>query len=305
MSGRKMAVAVTLTCAMALAAGLGTARAQAAGQTRHSEAASAASIAATPEAETSQEAMDATRREFMDVMRRHPRFLRAIQADPSLMTDQEYLNRDPALAAFFAQHPEVARDPEYFVGFPSEQSRDRSDFQMVWEGLAPFIAFFVVVIALISILRLVIGNRRWSRALKTQTDLQTRLIEKFSSNQELFTYLQTDAGKRLLEANPVLTDIGRSPSLGPPLGRIFWSFQAGLILTLAGIGLLAIRSQFDAAAGGRALLVLGTLGVTVGAGFIIATLISYLLSRRLGLLEPLAKPAGRIAGAGSAPENSL
>ncbi|MGH9342508.1 MAG: hypothetical protein ACRD19_01915, partial [Terriglobia bacterium] len=241
-----------------------------------------------------QEAMESTRRDFMTLMQNHPRFWSAVQADPSLLSDQEYVNRDPVLASFFARHPEVARDPDYFVGwngnFRGPGDQGASTWDSVLHGILPFLVFVIILSALLWVFRHVLENRRWSRMTKIQTDLHTRLLEKFTSNQELFAYMETEAGKRFLESVPVITDPEKSPRLSAPFGRILWSFQAGLILALAGIGLLAIRSQFAAAAGGQALLVLGTLGVTIGAGFIIAATVSYGLSKHLGLFEKLINP---------------
>ncbi|MGH9378708.1 MAG: hypothetical protein ACRD1I_07910 [Terriglobia bacterium] len=249
---------------------------------------------ATADLGIDQEAMEATRRDFMTLMQSHPRFWSAVQADPSLLSDQEYVNRDPVLASFFARHPEIARDPDYFIGwsgnFRGPGNGESPAWRIIWEGLGPVIVFIIILSALLWIFKVVLENRRWSRMTKIQTDLHTRLLEKFTSNQELFAYMETEAGKRFLESVPVITDPGRSPKLSAPFGRILWSFQAGLILALAGTGLLAIRSQFEAAAGGQALLVLGTLGATIGVGFIIAAAVSYGLSKHLGLFEKLINP---------------
>lgn len=277
------AVAMTIGIAALLSARPARSQGQA---SRTSAAAPAASNIILDQA-----SMEATRRQFLGVMRSHPRFWSAVQADPSLMTDQEYLNRDPVLAAFFAQHPEVARDPDYFVGWDANfRRRGDEGWNTFWRDAAPMIVFLIILGALLWIFKVVLENRRWSRMTKIQTDLHNRLLEKFTTNEDLFAYMQTEPGKRFLEFVPVITDPERSPRLSAPFGRILWSFQAGLILALAGIGLLAIRSQFEAAAGGQALLVLGTLGLTIGVGFIIAAGVSYGLSRHLGLFQKLAAP---------------
>jgi hypothetical protein len=56
----------------------------------------------------------------------------------------------------------------------------------------------------------------------------------------------------------------------------------GLVLGLAGVGLLLIRDRVPD--GVEPLLVFGTLGSTVGAGFIISAFVSYALSKHLGLM---------------------
>ena len=53
------------------------------------------------------------------------------------------------------------------------------------------------------IIRQFIENRRWSRIFKLQSEVHGRLIERFSSNQELALYMGTEAGKRFLEAAPI------------------------------------------------------------------------------------------------------
>ncbi|MGH9395658.1 MAG: hypothetical protein ACRD18_02235 [Terriglobia bacterium] len=266
---------------------------------------------ATPQAAADlgidQETMEATRRDFMTLMQSHPRFWSAVQADPSLLSDQEYVTRDPALASFLARHPEIARDPDYFVGWrgnfrnPGDQGTHAWD--RVWGDVVPFVVFVIILCAVLWIFKVVLENRRWSRMTKIQTDLHTKLLEKFTSNEELFAYMETEAGKRFLESAPVITDTERSPRLSAPFGRILWSFQVGLILALAGIGLLAIRSEFQMTGGEQALLVLGTLGVTMGAGFIIAAAVSYGLSRHLGLFEKLINPETAKPNLGDAPKS--
>ncbi|MGH9406938.1 MAG: hypothetical protein ACRD3D_14045 [Terriglobia bacterium] len=253
-----------------------------------------------------EESMQGTRREFLDLMRSHPRFWAAVQIDPSLLADQDYVNRDPVIADFFARHPEVARDPDYFVGangsipFFREGRQEPSEWRDVAGFIGPFLVFVIILGALLWIFKVVLENRRWSRLSKIQTDLHTKLLEKFTSNQELFAYMETDAGKRFLESAPIAADLGQAPRLSAPFGRILWSAQLGLITALAGIGLLAIRA--DVIGGEQPLLVFGTLGVCIGCGFIVAAVASYGLSRHLGLFDRASIPAGKL-GAGEIPKS--
>jgi hypothetical protein len=77
--------------------------------------------------------------------------------------------------------------------------------------------------------------------------------------------------------------------MGAPLGRILWSGQAGLVLAALGIGLQMVAERVSGEVG-EPLRVLGVLGISLGLGFVISAIISFVISRRLGLIEtPAAK----------------
>ena len=60
--------------------------------------------------------------------------------------------------------------------------------------------------------RVFLENRRWGRIFKLQTEVHGRLIDKFSSSQELAAYMETEAGKRFLEAAPIPVDLEAGPA---------------------------------------------------------------------------------------------
>jgi hypothetical protein len=144
-----------------------------------------------------------------------------------------------------------------------------------------------LLLAVLWVFRTLLENRRWNRSFKVHEDVHTKLIEKFASGQDFSAYMQSDAGRRLLEWTPPVLD-PTSRGLPNPVGRILWSLQAGLVLLVVGIGLLLLRGQM-AASDAPPLLVTGTLGVTLGGGFILSALVSYGLSKQLGLINGAGK----------------
>src|SRR6516165_1554308 len=107
-----------------------------------------------------------------------------------------------------------------------------------------------------------------------QAGMQTKLLEKFGSGQELLAYVQSDAGRAFLES---LTMEQRTP-----YGRILGAAQAGVILVFLGLALLFLRGRVSAADEG--FLVFGTILLSLGVGFAIAAALSYFLSRTFALL---------------------
>jgi hypothetical protein len=213
----------------------------------------------------------------------HPEIKSDVEGRPAAMSDQNYLKEHSELQAFLDSHPPIKADPRAFLspatwGFESR----RSDFDMVMSYLVPFAVFVCVLLGFFWVLRTLLENRRWNRSFKVHEEVHGKLIEKFASGQDFSAYLQSDAGRRLLEWTPPALD---SISHGVPnaVGRILWSLQAGLVLLLVGFGLLLLRGQLSAN-DAPPLLVSGTLGVTLGAGFILSALVSYGLSKHLGLI---------------------
>ena len=218
---------------------------------------------------------------FLDA---HPEIESDVVGRPAAMSDPNYLHEHPALQAFLDSHPLVKADPRAFIspragrGEP-RRSEDAAEFEGYFFPSAVFVCF---LLAVLWVLRTLLENRRWNRSFKMHEELDTKLIEKFASGQDFNAYMQSDAGRRLLEWTPPATDT-TSRGLPNPIGRIFWSLQAGLVLLLVGLGLLLLRGQM-AANDLPPLLVFGTLGVTLGAGFILSALVSYGLSKHLGLI---------------------
>jgi len=116
-----------------------------------------------------------------------------------------------------------------------------------------------------------------------QTDVHTKLLDRFTANEDLVAYIQSPAGSKFLESSPIKLDPGPR-IMGAPLSRILWSVQGGLVLVALGIGLQVVRRGVtDEAA--QPMHALGVLAIALGLGFLISAIISYVISQRLGLIE--------------------
>ncbi len=235
-----------------------------------------------PEAvEPSQDQIAAARGSLDRFLDSHPEIEADVVGDPTRIGNPDYVRDHPELQAFLENHPLVKADPRSFVspGTWRFQSR-RSEMNDFLSDAIPFLVFLIMLIAVLWVLRVILENRRWNRSFKVHEEVHTKLLEKFSSVQELAAYMESDAGKRLLEWTPATFETqSRMPFAA---SRILWSLQAGLTLALVGIGLLLLRGRIPD--GAEPLLVCGTLGLTVGAGFVLSAIISYGLSKHLGLI---------------------
>ncbi|MDQ3171825.1 MAG: hypothetical protein M3Q55_16955, partial [Acidobacteriota bacterium] len=134
--------------------------------------------------------------------------------------------------------------------------------------------------------RAIVDHRRWLRTSKTQTEVHSKLLDRFSSSDELLAYMQTPAGSRFLESAPISLDPNAPMrAVSAPINRILWSVQAGVVLVLAGVALIFGRSQISVEEVRQMLYLMGIFASFVGVGFILSALASYALSRKLGLVE--------------------
>jgi hypothetical protein len=229
---------------------------------------------------------------FLDA---HPEIGNQVIGRPAVMGDPNFLHYHPELQAFLESHPLVKADPRAFIS-PREWRNEppRSDFSDFMGDLPPLAGFVCALLAILWVIRTSLENRRWNRSFKMHEEVHTKLIEKFASGQDFNAYMQSEGGRRLLEWTPPTNSSSTSRSLPNPIGRIFWSLQAGLVLVLMGIGMLLLRSHMGAN-DEPPLLVFGALGVTLGAGFILSALVSYGLSRHLGIIDGTGPGSDSIA----------
>jgi hypothetical protein len=237
-----------------------------------------------------------TRDQLGALLRQYPPSVAdVLRIDPSMLSNQDYLSTYPALANFLAQHPEIARNPAFFVGTEQGRSWNRdtpeAEVIQIWrnivDGIQMFAVFLVVTGVLAWLIRTLLDYRRWLRISRVQTEVHTKLLDRFTSNQDLLAYIQTPAGKRFLESSPIPLDADARPAMTAPLGRILWSIQIGVVLAAGGCGLLFVGQRQSPAYVGEPLFAIGSIGIALGAGFVISAVISYLLSSRLGLLRAL------------------
>lgn len=264
--------------------------------------------AATPEETTAATRADGataeeSRRDLENLLKQYPPALpRILRLDPSLLGNSGYLQPYPALAAFLAQHPEVGHNPGYFFAEYDSNSGDvrfRETAQdraiNMWRNAIEGFTIGAVILALgsgvIWLIKTLIDYRRWSRLSKIQTDVHNKLLDRFTSNEDLLAYIQTPAGKRFLESAPIAVESPRS--IGAPLGRILWSAQAGAVLTVLGVGIEIVSSNaLEEIA--PPLAAFGAVVIALGVGFLVSAVLAYVLTRRFGLLtNPNAAPDTR------------
>lgn len=258
---------------------------------------------AVPPGAVAQDARE-TRQQLEQTLRRLPPAVGgALRLDSSLLRHESYLATYPELAAFLQRHPEIASNPEYYLqnvnlltaaggritALQPTTSDPRIEAIRMWrnmlEGFTVLVVFLVVTGALVWLLGALMAQRRWTRTSRVQAEMHGKLLDRFSTNEDLLAYIQTPAARRFLEASPLAVET-RAPqaATAAPLSRILWSVQGGVVLAAAGLGLLYISTRVIDEIG-QVLSAAGILMLALGGGFIVSAAASYVLSRRLGLLE--------------------
>jgi hypothetical protein len=227
-----------------------------------------------------------TREELHSMLRNYPPQLgRVLRLDPTLLTNQAYMATYPDLTAFVTQHPEVVHNPSYFFGSIDEEGGEGGyrAWREIMGDIGGFSVFLIFVGVLVWTVKTLIEQRRWSRLSAIQTEVHSKLLDRFTSNEELLAYLQTPAGKKFLESAPVPLETGSRP-MSAPIGRIFWSLQTGLILIAAGIGFDLVSMRFPPP-GSAGLYGVGVIALFVGVALVLSAGVFYLLSKRFGLWQ--------------------
>lgn len=238
-----------------------------------------------------------TKEELERLFEHYPPTLRGVLAlDPSLLGNQAYLAPYPALVSFLNAHPEIARNPTFYVGVGPQTPKDPASqavemWKGVYENCTIFAGFALAVGLLVWLIRTLVDYRRWNRLAKVQVDVHTKLLDRFTANDDLLAYIQSPAGSKFLESSPIKLDAAPR-SVGAPLGRILWSLQGGLVLLAGGIGLQVVGGMMRDEAT-QPLRALGVLAIALGVGFVVSAIISYGISKRLGLIEPPPQQAPR------------
>jgi len=237
-----------------------------------------------------------TRDELITLLRHYPPQLgMVLKLDPTLLSNQSYLANYPALATFVTQHADVVHNPAFYletIYAPADRDLEPPSmrtWRLIIGDFGGFLVFLIITGVLIWMVKTLIEQRRWNRLSNVQTEVHSKLLDRFTSNEELLAYIKTPAGRRFFESAPFPLEAGPRP-MSAPVGRIFWSLQAGLVMIAIGIGfdLVSMRVPGSASDG---LYGIGVVALLVGVALVLSAIIFYALSRRFGLWQPPAVTA--------------
>lgn len=226
------------------------------------------------------------REQFSRVLERHPDELWMIlKLDPALLTNDAFMSGYPEVRELVAEHPEILRNPRFYLAQFSSPAQNRSVLGDIFEMLAVLGGIGLTVAALTWLIRTLIEQRRWKQLSRTQSDVHNKILDRFNTTEQLLEYIRTPAGGKFLESAPIPLHVERPASGRTSLAtRIVWSVQLGVVIAIAGLGMLVLSAVFEKDSS-QGLLALGAIALCVGVGFLASAFVSLYLSRRLGLWE--------------------
>ncbi len=247
---------------------------------------------------TGRQTAEYTRGELRSVLEQFPPSLgRVLVLDPSLLSNADYLATYPSLQRFLTEHPEIARDPRYFFADYLDSRQQPTDpawqqrqyvinaWRNMFEAMLLFAGFSMFVLSLGWLIKYMVDHRRWLRSSKTQSEMHAKLLERFTSSEDLRAYMESPAGQSFLKASPLSTEpVGGAALTAAPYGRILWSVQVGVVAVAVGIGFLIVKRGLEPEVA-QMVGTWGTLAMALGIGFAASAGAAYVLSLRLGLLD--------------------
>ena len=180
---------------------------------------------------------------------------RVLKLDPALMNNPAYLRPYPALRPSSRSTPKscttrvTSSSRQHTVQATTTRSRQRQECYGLLAGYRSSSAFLIVIgLVVIWLVKTLVEPRRWNKLSKVQNEVHSKLLDRFTSNEDLLAYMQTPAGRRFLESAPI--PAGRRRPVGAPFSDSLvgpgWSRAAA-----DGLGLLYVSSRFIDEAGRR------------------------------------------------------
>ena len=145
------------------------------------------------------------------------------------------------------------------------------------------LGFFAMIVWIVWL-----GTNAKNRRAQLQAEVQTKLIERFSTSKEFIDFLQSPAGRQFV------TGVEATSTLYAR-DRIIGGFGKGIVLSLLGCGFLAIWI-FDS---NRGFLYPGFILLGLGVGFFLSTLVSLKLTRSNSLIGGAASTNDDLTVSGS------
>lgn len=285
---------IALVIAMAILAGNAYGQETTATAAKEKPAATAKTVTAAEEPTSTERLLEnvnseQVREEFNGVLRRYPpQVAKVLKLDPSLMRNETYMSSYPGLAAWLREHPDVPHHPNFYLhhvwipGDPTPQTAAQEIWGDMFEGIAIFCSLGLAAAIFGWLIKTIIDHRRWNRLSKLQAEVHNKIMDRFQTNEDLLRYIQTSSGKRFLESAPIPLEAPKP--LGAPFTRILWSTQVGVVLAMAGVGLQIVAANVDKEVS-QPMFAMGMIGISVGLGFVLSAIVSFLISRKLGLWE--------------------
>jgi hypothetical protein len=140
--------------------------------------------------------------------------------------------------------------------------------EMIFMPMIISIAFFGMIVWIVWL-----STSAKNRRMQAQTEVQTKLIERFGTSKEFIEFLQSPAGQRFVTGVEVHTALYARD-------RIIRGFGTGIVLSLLGFGFLAIWVF-----GSHGFLYPGFILLGLGMGFFLSAVVSLKLSRSYGLID--------------------
>jgi Flp pilus assembly protein TadB len=143
------------------------------------------------------------------------------------------------------------------------------------------LAMTMVLVALFAtigwVIYLAAETSRRQRRIKAQAELHGRLLDKFSSANEVAEFLRTPGGAQFVNSF--------SSEREEPTNGILRSTHRGIILIIVAVGCLFL-SWYYRDSGENPLLVIGVVLLCLGIAFLVSACVSHRLSKTLGLAQP-------------------
>ena len=256
----------------------------------------------TPAVAPTEKEIADTQVQLIQLLRFDPTLTSVVARDPSLLADQQYVARNnPELAQFLMSHPDVARNPEFYLFSRVSEgrgSRDQALERAVWpelstqympsqthqvmEDITPMIVLPLLFAAIVWMIRLFVENGRcepYLQAAKRDSRAPDRQIQLQPGPGCVYG---DSGGEAVPDGVTHCARVEVGQHMPNAVARVLTPLQAGIVMTLLGIGLLLLRHAGTDME--TPMTVLGTLALMPGIGFILSAAATWVLAHRLGIM---------------------
>lgn len=130
-----------------------------------------------------------------------------------------------------------------------------------------------ILVAFVAFAYIHYRNQREARRI----ELHAKILDRIGSAREFGEFLGSDAGRRFLQY--------LAPESSRPAARLLWNLRTGTVLLVVGLGVflgISVGAFNSEEADFRIIAVLTT---AIGVGMVLASLISYVVAKRIGIVN--------------------